>query len=118
MCYFLDGCPMQICTLVNDKLKDSVPTKMFEALGVGCPVLLAAVGDAAAILQECKLGMVVRPNDEEALWKAFLKIYTNLPEILQHREQAQKIICSKYSRQKAALLMEKELEKRFDRTRK
>ena len=109
---------MSFVSLVNDKLKDSVPTKMFEALGVGCPVLLAAVGDAAAILQECKLGMVVRPNDEEALWKAFLKIYTNLPEILQHREQAQKIICSKYSRQKAALLMEKELEKRFDRTRK
>ena len=39
---------MSFVPLVNDKLKDSVPTKMFEALGVGCPVLLAAAGDSAA----------------------------------------------------------------------
>ena len=48
---------MSFVSLVNDKLKDSVPTKMFEALGVGCPVLLAAAGDSANILNECGLGM-------------------------------------------------------------
>ena len=35
--------------LVNEKLTDSIPTKLYEALGVGCPVLLAAAGESAEI---------------------------------------------------------------------
>ncbi len=105
----------KICfvSLVNDKLKDSVPTKMFEALGVGCPVLLAAAGDAADILEECKLGKVVAPNDDRALWDAFLYMYHNMPEITRYRDQAREIVCTKYSRQKAAARLEAELSRRF-----
>ncbi len=96
-------------SLVNENLKDSVPTKMYEALGVGCPVLLAAVGDAVDILNDCELGMAVRPNDAEALWNAFLDMYENYAEIRKHREHAQEVILSKHSRQKAAIMLEKEL---------
>lgn len=102
---------MSFVSLVNDRLKDSVPTKMFEALGVGCPVLLAAAGDAANILNECELGIAVRPNDEEALWDAFSKMYRNMDEILKHQTQAKEIIRTRYSRQRAALKMEQELMK-------
>lgn len=100
---------MSFVSLVNDRLKDSVPTKMFEALGVGCPVLLAAVGDSANILNECKLGIAVRPNDKDALWDAFSDMYQNMPEILRNRELAMKVIRTKYSRQKAAEKMEEVL---------
>lgn len=104
---------MSFVSLVNDKLKDSVPTKMFEALGAGCPILLAAVGDAAEILEECGFGIAVRPNDDAALWNAFLTMYTNMSEIMEHKEQAQRLIVTKYSRQRAARLMERELSARF-----
>jgi len=106
---------MSFVSLVNDKLQDSVPTKMFEALGAGCPVLLAAVGDAADILNECRLGIAVRPNDEEALWNSFFRMYQNMPEIVKNREHAKNIILTKYSRQRAAVLMESELNKRFQK---
>ena len=109
---------MSFVSLVNDKLKDSVPTKMFEALGVGCPVLLAAAGDSANILNECGLGIAVKPNDKDGLWEAFSTMYRNMPEILKHREDAQRIICTKYSRQHAAEKMECELRKMIQYSRR
>ena len=100
---------LSFISLVNENLRDSVPTKMFEALGVGCPILLAAVGDSADILNECGLGIAVRPNDEKALWEGLLNIYTNHEEILKNCARARQIILEKYSRQKAAMLLEKYL---------
>lgn len=96
-------------SLVNGNLKDSVPTKLYEALGAGCPVLLAAAGDAADILNDCGLGIAVPPGDEDGLWKAFLKLYREYDSIVSTREHARKIILEKYTRQKAA----EQLEKRF-----
>lgn len=112
----LNSAQMSFIPLVNENLKDSVPTKMFEALGVGCPVLLSAVGDAADILHECKLGMSVSPNDTEALWAAFQKMYENMDQYLDYRSYAKEVILRKYSRQKAALLLEKEIAKMMQLT--
>jgi len=105
----LKSAQMSFVSLVNANLKDSVPTKMFEALGAGCPVLLAAVGDAQHILKECKLGISVIPNDKEALWDAFLTMYNHSDRFLKERENAREVIIQKYSRQRAALVLEKEL---------
>lgn len=98
----------QMCfvSLVNEKLKDSIPTKLYEALGVGCPVLLAAAGDSADVLEDCRLGISVLPNDEEALWNAFVQMYDTLPEIIKNSDHAIKTILEKYSRQKAAVKFE------------
>lgn len=57
--------------LVNSCLKDSVPTKLYEALSCGCPVLLAAEGDAVDLLNECGLGGHATPEDSEALLSEF-----------------------------------------------
>ncbi len=105
---------MCFVSLVNDKLTDSIPTKLYEALGAGCPVLLAAAGESVSLLEECGLGIAVAPNDEESLWKAFLSMYENMSGILRFRDQAKKIIIEKYSRQKAALQLEQELTKRYE----
>jgi len=98
-------------SLVNENLKDSVPTKLYEALGVGSPVLLAACGDSADILNDCKLGISVKPNDSDALWSAFYSMYQTIDNIKTNRENARNIILQKHSRQKAAEQMEKNLVK-------
>ncbi len=100
---------LSFVSLVNDKLTDSIPTKMFEALGAGCPVLLSAAGESVDILNESGLGIAVPPNDEKALWETFEKMYHNMPDIIKNREKACELMTSKYSRQKAALLLEKQL---------
>ena len=107
----LKAAQLSFVSLVNENLKDSVPTKMFEALGVGCPVLLSAVGDAANILNAAGLGIAVCPNDDEALWDAFRNLYDHMDDYLRNRDHARAVILEKYSRQKAAAVLEKNLEK-------
>lgn len=43
-------------SLKNDNMTDSIPTKIFDALGAGCPVLLLAKGDSCDIIDEVKFG--------------------------------------------------------------
>lgn len=107
----LKAAQLSFVSLVNEKLKDSVPTKMFEALGVGCPVLLSAAGDSADILNECKLGIAVQPNHDEDLWNAFMELYSNCDKYLQHRDNARSVIMNYYSRQQAAVILEKHLDR-------
>lgn len=57
--------------LVSSRLRDSIPTKIYEALACGCPVLLAAEGDAADLLDACGLGAHAEPEDSSALLAAF-----------------------------------------------
>lgn len=105
---------MSFISLVNERLTDSIPTKMYESLGVGCPVLLAAVGDSVNILSETGLGIAVSPNDREALWGGFLHIYRSRNEILANREKAMLLMRTKYSLQWSAQKFERELTARFD----
>lgn len=100
---------MSFISLVNENLRDSVPTKLYEALGVGCPVLLAACGDSAEILKDCKLGLSVKPNDTDALWTAFKDMYKNIENYKANASFAQNIIHEKHSRQKFSEKMESEL---------
>lgn len=105
----LKNADMSFVSLVNENLKDSVPTKLFEALGTGCPVLLASVGDSVDILNESRLGIAVYPNDSEGLWNAFKEIYEHHDDFIKNREYAKNIVLTKYSRQKAAEQLESEL---------
>ena len=106
---------MSFVSLVNENLRDSVPTKIFEALGAGCPVLLAAAGESAQILAETGLGAAAAPNDEESLWNAFVRMYEQRDAYSAKQAHAKDVIFTKYSRQKAAKQMVFEVTKRFQK---
>ncbi len=57
--------------LVSSRLRDSIPTKLYECISCGCPVLLAAQGDSVTLLEETGLGMHAAPEDPEGILKAF-----------------------------------------------
>ena len=87
--------------LLNSSLSDSVPTKMFEALGCGCPVLLAANGESTHILDECGLGLHVRPEDALGLQAAFEALIED-PYPQEQKNNASAHVVRHYSRQTAA----------------
>ncbi|HBA69951.1 MAG TPA: hypothetical protein DCZ40_11435, partial [Lachnospiraceae bacterium] len=101
----LKAADISFVPLVNEKLKDSIPTKIYEALGVGCPVLLAAKGDAVTVLKEAGLGMAVPPNQLEELWEAFDKMYRNRSRTGHLRDNAVKLMRDKYSIQHSARIL-------------
>ncbi len=106
---------MSFVSLVNERLTDSVPTKLYEALGAGCPVLLAASGESVDILNQCGLGKTVVPGDDTALWNAFTYIFEHREEYDSVKEQSRDVILNHYSRQKAAEQMVSELTTRFEK---
>lgn len=51
-------------------ISDSLPTKIFDALSVGCPVIVAAAGEAQTVTLESEGGISVPPGDAQALAEA------------------------------------------------
>ena len=88
--------------LKNANMKDSIPTKLYEALGIGCPVLLVAEGDACTVLDETKLGCHVSPAHPEQTVHVFDEMVDDYNSIIRYREHAQKIIHEKHTRQQIA----------------
>ena len=106
----LEASGISFVSLVNSNLKDSIPTKLYEALGVGCPVFLVAEGDSVDILHDTQLGLDVTPNDNETMWSRFKQMYFSLDEIIKNKNVAMKKICEQYSLQKSAEMMVDEME--------
>jgi glycosyltransferase involved in cell wall biosynthesis len=52
----------------------ALPSKLFEAMAAGVPVVLAADGEAAQIVRETHAGMVVAPGDVEGLVSALNRL--------------------------------------------
>lgn len=94
--------------LVSSKLRDSIPTKMYEAIACGCPVLLAAEGDAANLLDECGLGAHAAPEDPAALLAAFDRLMER-PFSDRERAAASAWVVENHSRQRFARTFDEEI---------
>ena len=95
--------------LVNANLKNSIPTKTYEALGAGCPVFLVAEGDAADVVRECGFGMTLSPDRIERLPAAFSEFLEQYQTICAKRDDARRRILKNHSRQKISAAFEKRL---------
>lgn len=65
---FLRDCDALLVPLRDHPLlEDFIPSKLYDAMAVGRPVLVAARGEAAALTTECGAGIVVDPEDGAGL---------------------------------------------------
>lgn len=96
--------------LKNGNMKDSVPTKVYEALGLGCPVFLVAEGDSTVIVDETQLGRHVSPDHPEELSRVFDNLVDNYDSIITHKDNAIHLMHDKHSRQKIAKRFEQQLQ--------
>ena len=53
--------------------RGALPSKLFEVMAAGRPVVLAAAGEAAELVRGGRAGLVVAPEDPRALANAFLQ---------------------------------------------
>jgi glycosyltransferase involved in cell wall biosynthesis len=54
--------------------KTAIPSKMFEAMGAGRPVILGVEGEAKEILLDSRAGLAVQPEDPDAMVAGILKL--------------------------------------------
>jgi glycosyltransferase involved in cell wall biosynthesis len=59
---------------LSAKIPGAVPSKLYEAMASGCPVVIAAEGEAADIVRGHDAGIVIPPGDGQALARAVRKL--------------------------------------------
>jgi glycosyltransferase involved in cell wall biosynthesis len=81
------------------RLPGAVPSKLYEAMGAGLPIVLVADGEAAEIVQSTQSGVVVQPGDIDGLASA-------LRDFVTHPDKRQQ--SGVYGRQSAVKLFDRQ----------
>ena len=59
---------------LKQAIKGAVPSKLYEAMGAGKPVLLVAEGEAAQVVSKYECGCIVKPGDIQGLADALQRL--------------------------------------------
>ncbi|HET6266395.1 MAG TPA: glycosyltransferase family 4 protein [Acidobacteriota bacterium] len=59
---------------LKERLPGAVPSKLYEAMGSGVPVVLIANGEAASIVRQSQAGIVVNPGDVSDLVRSLREL--------------------------------------------
>lgn len=77
---FLQRCHALLVPLRDHPLlADFIPSKLYDAMAVGRPAIVASRGEAAALVRRAEAGVVVDPEDGAALADAVLRLAGDAP---------------------------------------
>lgn len=69
-----------VCLREGKVFRGAVPSKLYEAMGAGLPILLAIEGEAEAIVREADCGIVVKPGAPEDWARAIIRLRSSEDE--------------------------------------
>lgn len=98
-------CASDICLVLlkkTDLFKTVIPTKMLEFMSCARPIILGVEGQARAILEEARAGIVIEPENSEALVKAIRHLAANRELAHTLGRNGREHILGKYSRGQTA----------------
>lgn len=79
-----------------------IPSKMFEMLAMGRPILASVRGESAAILRKSGGAMVVEPEDSAAIAAAILELSADPKRLTKMAKNGRSFVAKEYSRQSLA----------------
>lgn len=93
-------CDVSLIHLKNTPVfKTVIPSKLFESMGMGLPVLVGVPeGEITGIVTECECGINVEPENADQISSAILELYKNPNLMTKYRENSLKS-APKYSRE-------------------
>jgi glycosyltransferase involved in cell wall biosynthesis len=106
----------RLCDVALVLLKDAslfqhvIPSKMFEAMGTGRPIILGVRGESAELLREAGAGIAVSPENAQALAEAITKLTDNPALCRELGAAGREFVERKFDRRRLALEMLKEVE--------
>jgi glycosyltransferase involved in cell wall biosynthesis len=84
------------------RLPGAVPSKLYEAMGSGLPIVMVAEGEGADILRRAKAGMVVHPGDVENLAIALRDLAQDRNKRLQLGTNGRRAVVAQFDRKAIA----------------
>jgi len=79
-------------------LTRSLPTKIFDAFAVGCPVIAAADGEARSFIEESGGGIAVEPENGPALAAAIRRLRSNPAQRVEYGRSGRRFLWQRYDR--------------------
>ena len=104
---FLSISDVAFVPLKSDTLTDSIPSKLYECLGVGCPVILAATGDSRDLIRKAGAGMVIEPGNVHQLVGAIRSLSVNRTLKEQYSKNGRAYVRQHYLRSDLAKQLER-----------
>src|ERR1700677_4944844 len=98
-------CASDVCLVLlkkADVFKTVIPTKMLEFMSCARPVILGVDGQARTILEEARGGLVIEPENANALVKAILNLAGDRERARELGQNGREHIVSKFSRRQTA----------------
>ena len=80
-----------------------IPSKMFEMMAMGKPIIGSARGEAAEILSRSNGAVVVEPEDSQAIAKAILDLLQDKERVKKMGKEGRKFVTEHYSRRSLAM---------------
>jgi glycosyltransferase involved in cell wall biosynthesis len=87
----------------SDTFKTVLPSKMFEAMAMECPIVLGVEGEARALLDEAGAGIGIEPGNADALAEAVLRIVDSPSEAEQFSANGLAYVRTHFDRRALAL---------------
>jgi hypothetical protein len=106
----------RLCDVALVLLKDVslflhvIPSKMFEAMGTGRPIILGVGGESAELLQEAGAGIAIPPENAQALAEAIAELMDSPAHCRDLGAAGREFVERKFDRRRLALEMLKVLE--------
>ncbi|PDV99969.1 glycosyltransferase family 4 protein [Candidatus Chloroploca asiatica] len=75
-----------------------IPSKMFEIMAMGRPIVASVAGEAATILNRSEGAIVVNPEDADAIARSVLQLYQHQAQRYKMGEQARAFVVNHFSR--------------------
>jgi glycosyltransferase involved in cell wall biosynthesis len=86
-----------------------LPSKMFEAMATARPIILGVLGESADLLHAAGAGMVVQPENADALAAAIVRLAASPQEAAAMGLKGRKFVEAEFDREKLAAAMLEEL---------
>ena len=100
---FYQASDVCLVPLRNQPLFSAVlPSKIFEIMACGIPIILGVKGEAKKLIEEAGCGIVVEPEDAHELTRTILKLYENPAICAQFGKKGRSYIVKHFSRERLA----------------
>lgn len=108
---FLNACDVAIVTLVKKMWGVSMPSRTYNILAAGKPILALTENDSeiAKVVAEDNVGWTVAPNEPQALLRKILEIYEDCQNFDEMGRRARRAALEKYSLEAALIKYKKAL---------
>jgi glycosyltransferase involved in cell wall biosynthesis len=115
---FLSATDACLVLLIKSELfKTVLPSKIFEAMAMGRPIVLGVEGESRELIEEGGCGMCIEPENDEELAEAILNLAKNPDMAKKLGEQGKRYVASRFDREALAMeyldLLERTADRRF-----